>query len=128
MLARLVPHSEDLGSLVVNLTYEALRHERWEDVVTMTSTLLTTQPPEHEFHEVRINCWMAKMKLHQDVRDEIAAWTPPADNSRVTLGLAALRGQTEATVMALRKCAQEGEECDASQIGPFSLISGIAIA
>lgn len=110
VLAQLVPHSEDLGSLVVNLTYEALRHERWEDVVTMTSTLLTTQPPEHEFHEVRINCWMAKMKLHQDVRDEIAAWTPPADNSRVTLGLAALRGQTEATVMALRKCAQEGED------------------
>jgi hypothetical protein len=110
VLTQLIPHSEHLGSLVVNVTYEALRQERWEDVVTMTSTLLAVQPPDHEFHEVRVNCWMAKMKLHQDVHDEMAEWTPPAANSRVALGIAALSGQTEATVMALRKCEQEGED------------------
>ncbi len=96
--------------MVVNLSYDALRQERWQDVVTMTSTLLGAQPPDHQLHEVRINRWMAKKKLHDDVSDEMAAWTPPADNSRVTLGLAPLRGQTEATLIALRKCEQEGED------------------
>lgn len=110
VLTQLIPHSEDLGSLVVNLSYDALRQERWQDVVTMTSTLLDAQPPDHQLHEVRINRWMANKKLRDDVSDEMAAWTPPADNSRVTLGLAALRGQTEATLIALRKCEQEGED------------------
>jgi hypothetical protein len=110
VLTQLIPHSEDLGSLVVNLSYDALRQERWQDVVTMTSTLLDAQPPDHQLHEVRINRWMAKKKLHDDVSDEMAAWTPPADNSRVTLGLAALRGQTDATLIALRKCEQEGDD------------------
>jgi hypothetical protein len=110
VLTQLIPHSEDLGSLVVNLSYDALRQERWQDVVTMTSTLLDAQPPDHQLHEVRINRWMAKKKLHDDVSDEMAAWMPPADNSRVTLALAALRGQTEATLIALRKCEQEGED------------------
>ena len=108
VLTQLIPHSEYLESLVVNLSYDALRQERWRDVVTMTQTLLDTQPQDHQFHEVRINRWMAKLKLHDDVSDEIASWTPPTGNSRVELGFAALSGNGDGTLIALRKCEKEG--------------------
>lgn len=109
VLTDLVPQSQDLGSFVTGLAFEALREERWADVTMLASTLLDAQPPDHELHELRINRWMALRKLGEDITAETRSWKAP-DDSRVVLGLAALLCHERETLDALRRCEQEGDD------------------
>jgi hypothetical protein len=110
VLTNIVPRSKDLGTLMTMLTFNALRDERWADAAVIATIFLDAQPPDHTFHEVRVNRWMAMLKLGEDIGAEIEGWVPPADDSQVALGLAALRGDANETIAGLAKCQREGSD------------------
>ena len=124
VLAQLIPQSENLEALVIHLSFEALREEHWSDVVTITAALLESDARQHEFHEIRINQLMARMKLGDNVREEVAALVAPPGESRIALGIAALKGDTAATIAALQTCKQEANNM--RQLADWPVLTDLA--
>lgn len=89
----------------------ALEKQRWHDAANLAAIALKKLKPDHPYHELRVNSWMARRELGcewEALRDEIEAWVPPGGEPGLLVAKAALLWDEPALLVALREYESTG--------------------
>lgn len=83
----------------------ALEQRRWQDAANLAQIALSGFDVDHQYHELRVNWWMARRELGNEwdtLRAEIEGWTPPNAEPRYVVAKAALLRDEIGLLNALR--------------------------
>jgi hypothetical protein len=109
--ARLAPADNQTREFAHSPVYRALRAGFWREAEVMAAAALADAPSDHEHHELRINQWLAQRELGTIGQEAmsllISEWSPPVDQPRFRLAIAALLGDVPQAIASLQQCLDD---------------------
>lgn len=90
------------AALAAEPVYRVVRREQWSAAEWMATTALEGLPMEHQFHELRVNRWLAQREQQglSVIQVEVEAWQP--EEARYRLAKAALLFDESEAIEVLR--------------------------
>ncbi|MHB1734908.1 MAG: hypothetical protein ACYCU8_15995 [Ferrimicrobium acidiphilum] len=107
--AELAPGTEVLVDFALGPIFRALQSKRWAEAKIMADLVAKDMPSNHQYHELRVNRWMASEMLINDepeeldeLREQIRAWSPQPRSPRYELAKAILLGNERIAISSLK--------------------------
>lgn len=107
--AELAPGMEALVDFALVPIFRTLQSKRWAEAKFMADLVANDMPFDHQYHELRVNRWMASEMLINDepeeldeLREQIRAWSPPPESPRYELAKAILLDDERIAITSLK--------------------------
>jgi len=107
--AELAPGIDALVDFALGPIFRTLQSKRWAEAKLMADWVAKDMPFDHQYHELRVNRWMASEMLINDeleeldeLREQIRAWSPPQGSPRYELAKAILLDNERIAITSLK--------------------------